>query len=284
MAGTNLSLLTAQETKPTPPVVKGYPDRGEWIISFQDRWYSDGWGYPTDLQTEYEDAVSAIFGGPSLVGDTVWWFPLDFGTNYTYAQREQSWTNLLSWMGDLKIRNFYYHGHGGSTSIGCDKHTFSTNGLVTGGVFSFPGSRSQIQNWQIAGKTKYKRFRFVYLDGCSTASGDLPNAFNISKTLHDLSFYQNHPKHPRPSVFVGWNQTVGGDGWGSAYKRLDFQSYWMGNWANDFDHPDIETALDRANTGAGWVTHAKLWGALTIYGYKQMRMEDYNSKGDWQYP
>jgi len=112
----------------------------------------------------------------------------------------------------------------------------------------------------------------------------LPNAFNISKTNHTIDFYENHPKHPRPSVFVGWNQVVGGDGWGSAYRRHDFQSYWMGNWANDFDYPDIETALDRANTGANWVSYGKLWGALTIYGYKQMQMDDYNYKGDWRWP
>ena len=139
-------------------------------------------------------------------------------------------------------------------------------------------------SWQIAQVTRTKRFRFVFLDGCSTSTGDLPNAFNVSKTNHDLAFYQSDPRHPRPSVFVGWNQTVGGEKWGSAYKRLDFQKYWMGNWANDFDHPDIETALDRANSGSTWVDHSQLWGALQIYGYKGMRMEDYNHKADWRWP
>jgi hypothetical protein len=272
--------------KPMPTPVKGYPDRGDWVVSFQDRWYADAWGYPGDLQGKYEDAVTSIYGGPILVGDTPQWQPLYFGTNvYSQAQREATWSNLRAWLGDLHTRNFYYHGHGGATSLGCDRHTYTTNGLVTGGVFSYRGSKSTIQNWQIASISKYKRFRFVYLDGCNTASGDLPNAFNISKQTNDVAFYENHPKHPRPAVFVGWNQVVGGDAsWGSAYKRHDFQAYWMGNWANDFDHPNIVIALDRANVGASWITAAKLWGALRVYGYQQMKIRDYNNKGDWRWP
>jgi hypothetical protein len=254
------------------------------LIAFQNRWFSDAWGYPPDLQGEYEDAVSAIWGGPILLGETAQWHPLKLGTNYTQAEREQSWTNLVAWVGDLFVRNFYYHGHGGATALGCDRHTFSTNGLVTGGVFSYPGSKSTIENWQIAKRTKFKRFRFVFLDGCSTASGDLPNAFNVSKTTHTIDFYENHPKHPRPSVFVGWNQVVGGAGWGNAYDRLDFQSFWMGNWVNDADFPSIETALKRANNGAGWISEGQLMGALRIYGYKEMRGRDYNHKGDWRWP
>jgi len=157
----------ASTTKPTPPPIKGYPNVGEWLISFQDRWYSDAWGYPSDLQGRYEDALDAIWGGPILIGDTAWWHPLKFGTNYTQMEREHSWTNLLAWVGDLHVRNFYYHGHGGANSIGCDKHTFSTNGLVTGGTFSYRGSRSLMESWQIASKTKYNRYRFVFLDGCN---------------------------------------------------------------------------------------------------------------------
>jgi hypothetical protein len=275
----------SQTTKPTPPPVKGYPNRGEWMVSFQDRWFADAPGYASDSQDKFIDAMGAIRGGPILVGDTAQWYPIRFGTNvYTQADREYSWTNLLAWVGDLYLRNLYYHGHGGTTSIGCDMHTLSTNGFVTGGIMSSSRSKSEIYSWQIAQKTRYKRFRFVFLDGCSTTGGDLPNAFNVSKTNHTIDFYENHSKHPRPSVFVGWSQTMGGEGWGTVENWLTFESYWMGNWANDFDHPSIETSLDRANTGASWVSHDKLWGALRIYGYKDMRMEDYNSKGDWRWP
>ena len=273
-------------TKPTPTPVKGFPDRGDWLVSFQDRWYSDASGYPGDLQGKYEDAVLDIYGGPILVGDTSQWQPLKFGTNvYTQADREASWGNLRAWLGDLHIRNFYYHGHGSATSLGCDRHTINTNGLITGGVFSYRGSKSILENWQIAKIAKYKRFRFVYLDGCSTAAGDLPNAFNISKQTNDIAFYENHPKHPRPAVFVGWNQTVGGDEtWGNAYNRLKFQGFWMGNWANSSPPVSIVDAFTSANSGASWITPEKLWGALRVYGYQEMKIREYNNKGDWRWP
>ncbi len=275
-----------QITRPTRPPVKGYPDRGEWLIAFQDRWYSDAPGYPADLQVKYEEAVQAIRGGPLLIGDTAWWHPLKFGTNvYTQAEREQSWANLLAWIGDLYVRNFYYHGHGGATGIGCDRHTLGTNGLITGSAFSYRGSRSTMESWQVSRKTKYNRYWFVFLDGCSTAAGNWPNAFNISKVEREgTDFYENHPKHPRPSVFVGWNQEIGGEGWGSAYGRHEFQAYWMGNWVNDADRPGIKEALRRANVGAGWISQQKLDSALRVYGYVNMKARDYNRKNDWRWP
>ncbi len=273
-------------TKPTPPPVKGFPDKGDRLVSFQDRWYSDAWAYPADLQTKYEDAVLEIYGGPILVGDTSQWQPLKFGTNvYTQAERETSFTELRAWLNDLHIRNFYYYGHGGATALGCDQHTITTNGVITGGRFSYRGSKTTLENWQIAKISKYNRLRFVFLDGCSTAAGDLPNAFNISKQTNDIAFYENHQKHPRPAVFVGWNQTVGGDAsWGTAVNRHKFQGFWMGQWANSFPPISIQDALIAANTGAGWITPQKLSGALRLYGYPQMKIREYNRKGDWRWP
>lgn len=275
----------AQTTRQTPSLVKGYPNQGEWLISFMDRWFSDAPGYPSDCQGKYMDAMDAIFGGPLLVNDTPLWYPIRFGTNvYSQVERDYDWTNLVATIGNLYIRNFYYHGHGGATSLGADMHTLGTNGLVTGSALTSKYSKSQMFSWQVAQKTRYNRYRFVFLDGCSTANGDWPNAFNISKTNHTLSFYQNDPKHRRPSVFVGWNQDFGGNGWGNVENWLTFESYWMGNWANSFPPASIHDALDEANNGANWVNSGQLWGALQIYGYTTMEMEEYNHKGDWRWP
>lgn len=280
-SSTNGNLVTI----PTRPPIKGYPDRGEWLIAFQDRWYSDAPGYPSELQTLYEEAIRGIRGGPLLIGDTAWLYPIKFGTNvYSQPQREQSWSNLLNLIGDLYIRNFYYYGHGSATAIGADHHILNTNGLVIGGAPLYRGSRSTMETWQVAKKTKDNRYRFVFLDGCSTAAGNWPNAFNISKQTNDISFYENHPKRPRPSVFVGWNQTIGGEGWGTAYNRHRFQSAWMGQWANSFPPISIVEALDNANRSIGWVPPGKLWEALRVYGYQRMTICDYNRKSDWRWP
>ena len=272
-------------TKPTPTPVKGFPDRGEWIVAYQDRWYTDAWAVPPTYQEDFTNAMNLIRGGPLLVGDISYQIPIKFGTNvYTQAEREQSWANFLAWIGDLRVKNLYYSGHGGATSLGCDFHIIATNGNISGGTFTYSGSKSTLENWQIAKKTKYNRFRFVFLDGCSTAAGDLPNAFNISKQTNTISFYENHPKHPRPAVFVGWSEDVGGAGWGFEHDYIEFQSAWMGRWANTAPLASILDSLDFANNISGWVSQAKLWGALKVYGYQQMTIRDYNRKGDWRWP
>ena len=272
-------------TKPTPFPVKGFPNRGEWLTAFQDRWFSDAPGYPADCQTKWIEAMSYTYGGPILIGDTSHWLPIKFGTNvYTQSEREQSWAALLDAIGDLHIRNFFYDGHGGATSLGCDRHILDTNGFADGGVFSFRGSKSQIESWQIAKKTKYNRYRFVFIDGCSSASGDLPNAFNISKTNHNIAFYENHPKHPRPSVYVGWSDVIGGEDGTDVYKWLDFEKNWMGIWANGSGFPSIKTSLESANSIYGWLPSGTFNSKIRIYGYQEMVIRDYNRKGDWRWP
>jgi hypothetical protein len=274
-----------QITKPTRPLLKGYPDRGEWLVAFQDRRFSDAPAYPADCQEKYEEAMANTRGAPILVGDTAYSYPLKFGTNvYTQAERDQGWTNLLGWIGDLYIRNFYYHGHGNARTIGGDRHTLTTNGTVTGGTVTSSRSKSKLSSWEVAQKTKYNRYRFVFLDGCSTAAGDWPNAFNISKTNHDISFYENHSKHPRPSVFVGWNETIGNEPRTGVYKRLDFQNNWMGIWANTSPLPSIKQSLEDANTIYDWLPIGTFRSKIRYYGYQEMTIRDYNRKGDWRWP
>ncbi len=268
-----------------PPSPKGYPDRGQWLISYQDRWYSDATAYPSDCQTKYAEAMAYIRGGPQLVGETAYLVPLKFGTNvYSQSDREQTWTNLLAAIGNLNYRNLYYHGHGNKTSIGCDRHVFATNGTWTSGTTTSRNSKSQMASWQVSQQTRYNRYRFVFLDGCSTAAGDWPNAFNISKTNHTIQFYENHPKHPRPSAFVGWNEPYGNEPGTSVYKWLNFEKNWMGIWANDSDHPDIKTSLERANSVFGWLDAGVFNSKIRFYGYQEMKIRDYNGKNDWRWP
>lgn len=279
----------AQATKPNPSSVKGYPNRGEWLIAFQDRWFSDAPGYGSDCQEKYNNAMQWIWYWPQspYVGDTSWWYPVRFGTNaYSQAERDYSWTNLLAWIGDLHVRNFYYQGHGGATSLGADRHTLDTNGLVTGSASTSPYSKSHIYSWQVAQKIRYNRYRFVFLDGCDTADGDWPDAFSISKTNHDISYYQNHPKHPRPSVFVGWHELIGGKGSGShgVYHWLNFEGDWMSQWANIYNLSSIKQSLEQANTISGWLDAPKFSEKIRYYGYQDMLIQDYNKKGDWRWP
>jgi hypothetical protein len=271
-------------TRNNPTTADDYPNVGQWVTSFQDRWFSDAPGYPYDCQQTFTDAMGEIQGGPVLKGDPAWYAPIKFGTNvYSQAERELSWANLKSWLSSPWVRNWYYFGHGGGNKIGADRHTLDTNGLVTGSAFTYPGSKSSLGSWQMAIATRSFRYRFVFLDGCSTATGDWPNAFSISKTTRDLSFYQNDSKHRRPSAFVGWNLDTGGKGWGTIEHYYEFRSFWMGLWAVNTSY-QLDQALKDANLFSGWIDTGKFDGAIRVYGYTVMQMEDYNHKYDWRKP
>jgi hypothetical protein len=273
-------------TRNNPVTGGGYPNVGQWVTSFMDRWFSDAPGYPYDCQQTYETAMNYVQGGPILKGDPAWQAPIKFGTNvYSQADRELSWYNLRTWLQSPWVRNWYYFGHGGGNTIGADRHTLDTNGLVTGSAWARKGSLSCLHSWQMATATRAFRYRFVFLDGCSTATGDWPNAFNISQTNHDLSFYQNDPKHRRPSAFVGWNKDIGGKGWGTVQTFFDFRSDWMGWWANGGQYyTGLQAALQQANVDSRWIDAGTLNSSMCVYGYTVMQIEDYNHKGDWQYP
>lgn len=272
-------------TRSNPTTPQDYPNKGEWLIAFQDRWFSDGFGYAPDCQEKYTDAMGYTWGGPNLIGDTVWWYPIKFGTNvYSQPQRDNSWTNLLSWIGSPWVRNFYYHGHGGPSEIGADMHTYDTNGLVTGSAMASRYSQSHLFAWRVAQKTRGNRYRFVFLDGCSTAAGNWPSAFCVSPTNHDITFYQNDPKHRRPSAFVGWAKDIGGKGYGSVYHWLDFEANWMGIWANDYQFPSIKESLEWANSWFEWMDEGKFQEDIRVYGYQDMLIDDYNRAGDWTRP
>ena len=58
----------------------------------------------------------------------------------------------------------------------------------------------------------------------------------------------------------------------------------MGIWANDADHPDIKTSLERANSVFGWLDAGVFNSKIRFYGYQEMKIRDYNGKDDWRWP
>ena len=270
-------------TRPNPNSPGDYPGKGEWLIAFQDRWFSDAPGYLSTDQDLYIDAMGDIWGGPDLWNETVWWYPIKFGTNvYSQAQRDTSWTNLLSWIASPWVRNFYYQGHGNGSAIGCDRQVLDTNGLIIGGAMTSRYSKSELFAWQVAQKIRNNRYRFAFLDGCSTTSGNWPAAFSVSKTTHDLSFYENDQQHRRPSVFVGWAEDTGGEA--TVYHWLDFEGDWMANWVDIYSWVSIKDALEWADVDAKYLDLGRFRQLIRVYGYQDMGMLDYNRASDWTRP
>ncbi len=281
-------------TRPTPALAAQYPSVGSWLISYSDRFYLDQPPPYPGVNSYYMSAINALCGGPAWKQDPVTPFPIAFGTNvYSQTDRNTSWLNLKSALYQPGYRNFYYFGHGNANSIGCDLHTYDSSNNVTGGAI-LPGSKAYLTSQWVHDNVTFNeyggvhRYRFVFLDGCRTANGDWPDAFGIGKNGYTTtSWYKSssNTQHIRPCAFVGWNQTVGGRGWGTVQGQWTFISDWMGNWANGGPYvAGLQNALQSGNSAAGWIDPGKFNGANVVYGYQEMLMEDYNHKGDWSWP
>jgi hypothetical protein len=103
---------------------------------------------------------------------------------------------------DPQVTAFYWYGHGSA-----DRN--SIGGYVTAKTLS-----TNFGNYYFATNTAgkpspkivtYLPFSFVFLDGCRTAKGMLPEAFGIPKDIA-ASNYTLHNKHKR--AFMGWNGRV----------------------------------------------------------------------------
>jgi hypothetical protein len=129
-------------------------------------------------------------------------------------------------------------------------------------------------------------FRFVFLDGCDTATGNWPWAWGVPSQAEPLSYYQSasNPSGARPSAFVGWNVELGGSkDWGTIGGFWQFRSFWMSNWSvqDGNSQDDLNDVFEQAREGSNWVPYSQLWGHLVIDGYQVMKFEEYNNAGDW---
>jgi hypothetical protein len=110
-----------------------------------------------------------------------------------------SWNQLKSLLSESDAHNFVYFGHGAVDFIGmksrykitsADVAAMLTNNL-SGGIQTLYGPQQH-------------PYRFVFLDGCNTARGNLPLAFGIpNKVVSDDDW--NNKYHLQPRAFLGWS-------------------------------------------------------------------------------
>ena len=117
------------------------------------------------------------FGASDPNGDSDW-----------AAFRSALYTNLS--------RNLFYLGHGSPAGLGYNQTTTNRSILAT----EIAKNLATIP----AGLTNKHKYRFVCIDGCSTASGTLPESFGIiHKGNVDGGYYADASL--RPSAYAGWN-------------------------------------------------------------------------------
>jgi hypothetical protein len=173
-----------------------------------------------------------------------------------------AWDSLRQDLTNHFVRDFFYFGHGSANSFG------------SGGA----GTRITVSDLQtMLGNTKNPMvgtnrhpYRFVFLDGCKTAAGGLPEAFGIPKG--NVGFDEFWPKRGmRARAFVGWPNTVlfawGGVDTAHTEGISRFYQHWATIDPGTQQPMRLDDAIDRATKNqSGNVIWSK-GQKLVMHGY-----------------
>ena len=172
-----------------------YP--GDWVVAAMDSWANY-----TGADNLY-GMVDAVAQGIQALQLNVRPAPWN-GSDYQFYMLRSDpiyagsdWNNLsAALLSTPRSRNFFFCGHGDGTALGAGG---TAPGITAKSIGSALGTLPRTS-------TPHK-FRFVCIDGCSTASGNLPEAFGIipKPAASLLSYYE---ADVRPSAFVGFDYDV----------------------------------------------------------------------------
>jgi hypothetical protein len=270
-----------------PSFANQFPSKGSWLFAFMDKNYDDGTTNYAGADYYYTNGVHTMEGGPIEWNIGTWDYPIKFGGVYSQADRNASWQTLEeNYLQRWTVRNFYYFGHGSANSIGGDINKLGSSNNVTGSI-NLPGGHAFLTSQWVHDSVTFNKsygaipFRFVFLDGCSTAAGNWPWAWDVPKQTETIDYYKsaaNKTGH-RPNAFVGWDVEMGGPGWGTIDKFWEFRTDWMAEWAGTFQE-QLNDAFDTANLVSHWVD-AGHYSHLKKYGYTTMMFQEYNYSGNW---
>jgi hypothetical protein len=158
-------------------------------------------------------------------------------------------------------RGLYFYGHGTSTG---DGFGLSTSVIWAKDLGALLGNSYQpYRKGQTLSIITHKPFDFVFLDGCDTGLGSLPEAFGIPKISSDVSFNDYH-KHKR--AFMGWGGIVS-----FQFSTPQFnwtQSFWN-SWLQDTHNYTwtLQQAVNDANRANPGVTTSL---PMMIYGSQSL--------------
>jgi hypothetical protein len=263
---------------------KDWPDHGVWTVAYQDffKFEYDPNNYMKGSIDAFAN-TAAKYGGYYLyyppagstndIGQT---YPLRYqktnhmDTNITYLATIMDEALLEIFLMNTNSRNFYYNGHGNAAGIAEGLEASELNSLIK------------------------HRYRFVFLDGCETANGHLDQAFGINGPgVFALPYYQS--TGIRPGAFCGYNcltyyatggpKTVNGVTYDDTIQQdAPFFIYnFLFYWDTDLEGQRLADAVYNAALPlfpigrSGWTPG----DGLQIYGFNDLRIDDYNHKLDW---
>jgi hypothetical protein len=258
-------------TQTNPPLLKvvdNYPEQGLWIVARSEYIPSNYRNY--DLYTNTingfaqlgEAGGGVIPGSPYRnSGEALFLYKQEGGTNSAALYR--AFTNH-------NARNFYFDGHGGPDYFG---YGFDS----TGARRSFPASVIAQALGNTGAGTNATRYRWVWIDSCSSALGIWPQTFAMGNRENvPLTSYTS-----QPAAFCGFVHDVYGFDHFQANIKINsinyrsyFQLYW---WA--FDESIID-AFDDAQRDSAFPDAQY----LKVFGYWGLGWNQYNTKAEWPPP
>ncbi|MDE3099016.1 MAG: hypothetical protein KGJ88_06050 [Verrucomicrobiota bacterium] len=177
-----------------------------------------------------------------------------------FTMNDQTTRNeLRMYLANSRFENFYYFGHGSASSIsdwGSDGLTRDQISFALGNVpLGYPIIHAALHP-----------YRFVFLDGCDTAAGNLSEAFGIPAMALSTNNFASQGLESR--AFVGFKATkldLNFATWqGYSLMTGFFLSDWLSGAVN------VQTCVNNAendahNTGANMDSSAVVYGAADMY-------------------
>jgi hypothetical protein len=273
----------------TPPIAEQFPNSGSWLFAYLDNNYDDGTSNYPGADYYYTNGIHTMEGGPIEWNVGSYGYPIKYGRVYSQTNRDASWQTLEeTYLQFWPIRNFYYFGHGSASAIGGDINTLDSSNNITGST-NLPGSHAYLTSQWVHDNITFNQqigpmpYRFVFLDGCNTASGNWPWAWNVPAQVVGVDYYRSSSNKTgaRPNAFAGWDVEIGGNkDWGKIQGFWAFRTDWMGDWANNPRTESLANAFSIAFTVSDWV-QPDHYHHLKNYGYTSMLFLQYDHAGDW---
>jgi hypothetical protein len=188
-----------------------------------------------NVQTLVSGAQDAVSGDRAVYGGGV-----------TVVNSAGAWSGVQGSLASINpgVTEFYWYGHGSSDGN-------SIGGYVTAKTLStYFGNYYLPAVTNSAGKTASPivmtqfPFSFVFLDGCRTGTGMLPEAFGIPKAIPGTSYARDNKQR---RAFMGWNGNVTASllDTSSLTWSLDFWTKWM-----ESPTTKLQDAINSANSKA----------------------------------
>lgn len=255
-------LATGSSSSVTPPTYKvndPWLGPGKFAIAVQHAWDTT-----VDHELLYDElsgftgAANGTFGVlPSQSGDVPYAIPFS-GPNGSNGDPATGWATFKSAVFDPYARNLAYFGHGGEVGLGYN--TSNTN-------FSLLATEIAANLHTIpAGQMNIHRFRFVFVDGCSTAKGEMPEAFGIIHKVGVPSINYLYASL-RPSCYCGWDDDKSIDyinGAAINYGHVNFITHIQDNML--LNGETIGKAVDDASRSPDVISSFTTTGDFKIYG------------------